>query len=126
MTAPFLNLLVLRAPDIEKAQRFYSLLGFAFTRHAHGSGPPHYAADTGAQVFEIYPQTGSESSTSNVRIGFRVANIETAISRLVARGAKLIATPKESPFGRRAVVSDPFGHTIELTELEAAAAPSTS
>ena len=116
MSAPFLNLVVLRAPDIEEAQRFYSLLGLSFTKHAHGSGPQHYAADSGAQVFEIYPQTNAEDSTKSVRIGFKVRTLDATVARLVEGGAKVISAPKDSPWGRRAVTSDPIGHKIELLE----------
>ena len=116
MSAPFLNLVVLRAPDIEEAQRFYSLLGLSFTKHAHGSGPQHYAAESGSQVFEIYPQNGADDSTRGVRIGFRVAALDAVVARLAEGGAKIVSAPKDSPWGRRAVVSDPIGHKIELLE----------
>jgi lactoylglutathione lyase len=116
MSAPFLNLVVLRAPDIEKAQRFYSLLGLSFTKHAHGTGPQHYAAESAAQVFEIYPQVGTEDSTKSIRIGFSVHALDALVARLVGGGAEVISTPKDSPWGRRAVLSDPIGHKIELIE----------
>ena len=116
MSAPFLNLLVLRAPDIEKAQRFYSLLGFSFTKHAHGSGPEHYAADTGSQVLEIYPQTDAESSTKSTRVGFRVRGVDEMVTRLIGGGATIISPAKDSQWGRRAVVCDPIGHKLELIE----------
>jgi predicted enzyme related to lactoylglutathione lyase len=116
----FLNLVVLRAPDIEEAQRFYSLLGFSFTKHAHGSGPQHYAADTGEQIFEIYPQANAEDSTKSVRLGFKVPALDATVARLVEGGAKIISTPRDSPWGRRAVVSDSIGHKIELIEVHAA------
>ncbi|MES2697308.1 MAG: VOC family protein [Verrucomicrobiota bacterium] len=116
MPAPALNLLVLRAPDIEAAQRFYSLLGFTFTKHAHGKGPEHYAAETGSLVFELYPQTDAANSTANARIGFRVTGLDALLARLLEGGATLISPAKDSPWGRRAVVADPFGHKLELTE----------
>lgn len=118
MPAPTLNLLVLRAPDIEEAQRFYSLLGFEFIKHAHGKGPAHYAADSGGLVFEIYPQTETEGTTRNTRIGFRVRELGATIDRLVAGGGTLVSPAKDSPWGRRAVVADPVGHKIELVETE--------
>ena len=116
MTPPFLNLLALRAPDIERAQKFYSLLGFSFTKHAHGSGPEHYAAESESQVFEIYPQTGAEDSTKSTRIGFKVCGVDEVVARLVSGGATIISPVKDSPWGRRAVVSDPVGHKLELVE----------
>ena len=49
-----LNLVVLRSPDVERAKRFYELLGLTFAKHRHGSGPEHYASEDGPLVFEIY------------------------------------------------------------------------
>src|SRR5262249_22615390 len=79
MPSPRLNLFVLRAPDIESAQRFYALLGLSFTKHAHGSGPLHYAADSNGFILEIYPQTEADSPTTGVRIGFKVRDLDATI-----------------------------------------------
>ena len=57
-----LNLVVIRSPDIERACRFYSALGLAFTKHAHGTGPEHYACEIGGIVFEIYPRKSEDDS----------------------------------------------------------------
>ena len=118
MSAPFLNLIVIRVPDIEEAQRFYSLFGFSFTKHAHGSGPVHYAAESNSQVFEIYPQSDVEGSTKSTRIGFKVQGLDALVARLVTGGAKVVSPVKNSPWGRRAVVTDLVGHKLELVEDE--------
>jgi len=54
MTQPQLNLLVIRARDIDLAAQFYCALGLTFERHQHGNGPAHYAAATADWVFEIW------------------------------------------------------------------------
>jgi lactoylglutathione lyase len=114
MTEPRLNLVVIRVPDIEAARRFYSALGLSFAKHSHGKGPAHYAAEDGPVVFEIYPQTGTEDSTSSVRLGFKVSDVAQIVSCAVNQGAKIISPLKQSPWGLRAVVEDPFGHKIEF------------
>ncbi len=111
-----LNLLVLRVPDLERASDFYSAFGLTFTKHAHGQGPEHYAAEFGGMVFELYPQASEDASTKHVRIGFRVADAAAIIQALETKGGKIISPLQDSPWGLRAVVSDPFGHRIELTE----------
>jgi len=116
MTGPTLNLLVIRSPDIDRSARFYELLGLVFTKHAHGTGPEHYAAELGSAVFEIYPRHEEKDSTSRARLGFRVANLDQTITALQQAGAKIVSAPKDTPFGRRAVVDDPDGHRIELTQ----------
>ena len=116
MPTPSLNLLVLRVPDIERAANFYSVFGFTFTKHAHGKGPEHYAAELGPLVFELYPQMSAENSTKDTRIGFQVSDAATVIQRLENEGGTLVSPLKDSPWGPRAVVDDPFGHRIEICE----------
>jgi lactoylglutathione lyase len=123
MPAPFLNLVVIRAPNPEEVQRFYSLLGFSFAKHAHGSGPEHYAAQSSAQVFEIYPQTTPDEATKSTRLGFKVRGLEETVARLVSGGGKIVSPVKDSPWGRRAVISDPVGHKLELVEDDTRESP---
>lgn len=42
-----LNLLVLRTDDLEKSLDFYAALGLTFEKHKHGTGPSHYACESG-------------------------------------------------------------------------------
>jgi len=115
MSAPRLNLVVLRVADIDRAAAFYRLLGFEFVKHAHGTGPQHYASDAAGFVFELYPATAEQSVSSSTRIGFAVPNVDDAAAKLSSfAGAKLVTAPKDSEWGRRAVVADPDGHRIEL------------
>ncbi|HEX3359115.1 MAG TPA: VOC family protein [Tepidisphaeraceae bacterium] len=115
MNAPCLNLVVLRVADIDRSAAFYRLLGFEFLKHAHGSGPEHYASDSNGFVFELYPSTPEQPVSSSTRIGFAVTNVDDAAIKLGAvAGAKIVTPPKDSEWGRRAVVADPDGHRIEL------------
>jgi len=116
---PTLNLLVIRSPDMERAVTFYRALGLEFTRHAHGTGPQHYTAAMGALVFEIYPQTTKSSPTTGTRIGFSVVSVDEAVQLLSQVGAIVITPPSDSEWGRRAVVKDLDGHTVELVERKA-------
>jgi len=115
MTAARLNLVVLRVADIDRAVAFYRLLGLAFTKHAHGTGPQHYASEVSGFVFELYAATPEQPVSSSTRIGFTVSNVDEAVAALTAvAGARLIAAAKNSEWGRRAVVADPDGHRVEL------------
>lgn len=122
MTAPdnradvSLNLVVIRAADMERAAAFYRLLGLTFQKHRHGSGPEHFACEMGQSVFEIYPRKDKTDSTASVRLGFSVASLHKVVAELQAAGATIVSPPKDSPWGRRAVVDDPDGHRVELTE----------
>ena len=116
MTDPVLNLVVLRAIGIERAAEFYSRLGLKFTRHQHGNGPVHFAAELGGCVFELYPQDPAGPSTLGTRVGFGVSSLDEVIAQLGAYPGAIISPPKNSPWGRRAVIADPDGHRVELVE----------
>jgi len=111
-----INLVVLRVPDLGVAERFYGALGLEFHRHAHGSGLEHCAADVGSSVFEIYPLAPKDNPTTSTRIGFTVTRIDETIASAIKVGGRVISAPKDSEWGKRAVLADPFEHRIELIE----------
>lgn len=111
-----INLVVLRVPDLDTAVRFYSAIGLLFHRHAHGAGPEHCAAEIGKSVFEIYPLGPKDNPTTSTRVGFDVTNMDEAIALATQAGGRVVSSPKDSEWGRRAVLADPFEHRIELIE----------
>jgi predicted enzyme related to lactoylglutathione lyase len=116
MNQVIISLVVLRSSDLPRAAKFYSRLGLQFTRHQHGSGPEHFAAEVGGGVFELYPQSPDGPSTLGTRIGFTVPSLESAIAALSEYPAAVISPPKDSEWGRRAVIADPDGHRVELLQ----------
>jgi lactoylglutathione lyase len=116
MSSVTLNLVVLRSLDMARAAEFYSRLGLQFTRHQHGKGPEHYSAESGGSVFEIYPMTPDGPSTLGTRIGFRVPSLDSAMAAISEHHEAVISPPKDSEWGRRAVIADPDGHCIELLQ----------
>ena len=111
---PVANLLVIRSPNIDRAVTFYQQMGMLFGRHTHGKGPEHYASDICGFVFEIYPQRNSDDVTTNTRIGFNVDDVDSVIEMLREIGATIVTEPNDTEWGRRAVVRDFDGHTVEL------------
>lgn len=83
-------------------------------RHRHGNGPEHLSSEGGGVVFEIYPQSANSDSTRGTRIGFSVGSVDRVLSSL--RSEAVLSAPHDSTWGRRAVIADPDGHRIELTE----------
>jgi len=117
MKSPELNLVVLRSPDLARAVAFYIKLGLQFIQHQHGNGPEHFSAKLGGSVFELYPKVaGGIEITLGTRIGFRVASLDTCIAAFTDYPDAIVSPPKDSPWGRRAVIADPDGHRIELVE----------
>jgi lactoylglutathione lyase len=111
-----INLITIRSSDIERAVRFYETLGMHFRKHAHNGGPEHYCSEDAGMVFEIYPLMTGKQPTVETRLGFSVNSLDSAVSGLTEAGARLVAAPADSPWGRRAVLADFDGHRIELTE----------
>ncbi|WP_442483962.1 VOC family protein [Aeoliella sp. SH292] len=107
-----LNLVVLRSANLSRAQAFYEVLGLSFDTHRHGNGPEHLACERDGFVFELYPL--ADMPTSATRIGFAVDDVDRVVSELQAIGAELHQAPKDSPWGRRAVMRDFDGHLVEL------------
>ncbi|MGC4016282.1 MAG: VOC family protein [Luteolibacter sp.] len=116
MAEPILNLVVIRCSDMERSSAFYTRLGLTFTRHRHGKGPEHDAAEMGGVVFELYPQVPGGLSTLGTRIGFRVSSLEDVIAALADFPETVVSPPKASEWGLRAVIADPDGHRIELIQ----------
>jgi len=113
-TPPMANLLVLRSPDIHRAARFYQALGMLFTLEQHGDGPEHYSSSVNGYVFELYPLGPNRAPTTSTRLGFSVDSVDELVPLVQATGAELVSPPYDSEWGRRAVVRDLDGHTVEL------------
>lgn len=110
-----LNLTVIRCADIEISVAFYRLLGLAFEKHRHGSGPDHYAASEEGWTFELYPASLKFPASGSTRIGFVVDSCDSIVEQVQLAGHIIDSMPTDSPWGRRAVVVDPDGHRVELT-----------
>jgi predicted enzyme related to lactoylglutathione lyase len=110
-----LNLVVLRSADLDRAARFYTVLGIDFAREQHGSGPEHLACSLGEVVLEIYLKADG-SDDSQTGIGFLVPSVGAIVEEVRLAGGTIVSPPRESEWGLRAVVADPDGHRVELTE----------
>lgn len=117
MTNIALNLVVLRCADIEASAMFYTVVGLHFTRHRHGQGQEHYAAEFGAAVFELYPTNAKSEPSTGARVGFSVPSVDEAVQRVREKyPSAVVSVPSDSPWGRRAVLVDPDGHRVEVTQ----------
>lgn len=116
-----LNLLVIRASNLELSRTFYEHLGFALKQEKHGQGPSHYSCSIGDTIFELYPCTG-RAVPSTVRLGLRLSDAKSAIDRLRSEGllreAPRMVDRECAP--TVCIVKDPDGNSIEL-EVSAAA-----
>ena len=118
-----LNLVLLRTPDVKRAVKFYTKLGLTFVQHRHGNSPEHFSAELAGAVFELYPLSVGGPSTLGTRIGFHVPSIDATLAGLSDYPGAVLSPAKNSEWGWRAVVADPDGHRVELTQATSAARP---
>jgi predicted enzyme related to lactoylglutathione lyase len=116
MSGISLNLVVLRAMDMERSVAFYTQLGLRFVEQRHGSGQEHFSAEISGGVFELYPWGSDGPSTTGTRIGFRVPSVDATLAALSEFPGAILSPARNSEWGRRAVVADPDGHRVELLQ----------
>jgi lactoylglutathione lyase len=114
-----LTLLVLKTHQVEQLRAFYLTLGVNLVEEKHGKGPVHFAGRAGAVVIEVYPLTDDSSPVdSSTRLGFAVENVAEVIRALERIGTKSVTPPKETAWGFQAIVKDPDGRSVELTQAQ--------
>jgi predicted enzyme related to lactoylglutathione lyase len=119
-----LSLLVLRAADPTRTRRFYETLGLSFAVEQHETGALHYSCALGETVLEIYPGHEARAPEANsggaTMLGLSVKDVDAACAAATTGGAKIRRVPTGSGAGRRAVLEDPDGRVVELTNSSAA------
>jgi predicted enzyme related to lactoylglutathione lyase len=110
-----LGMVILETRDLEASKAFYESLGLMLHEEQHGRGPRHYAAMIGPLVFELYPCHGNDTP-ARARLGFETSALDRTLDTLRAGSATIIREPHDSPWGRCALVQDPDGNRIQLTE----------
>src|SRR5262249_21174851 len=101
----------------EQVRRFYQSLGIGLIEEQHGRGPVHLAGRAGEVVIEVYtaPDDGSPVDSST-RLGFAVRHLADVVQALQWIGTKIVTGPKDTAWGIQAVVKDPDGRSVELTQ----------
>jgi lactoylglutathione lyase len=121
MSQPSLNLLVIRVANIESAIAFYQTIGLEFIQEQHGNGPIHYSCEIGSTVLEIYPgkpgNAPPRTNAGSTMMGFQVVSLDEIVVVLQNKGTTILTAPQDSQWGRRAVVQDPDGRAVELSQL---------
>lgn len=107
-----LNLVVLRSSNPALLAGFYSKLGLKFQQEKHRNGPVHFAADAEGCVLEIYPLKAGGPSTAGLRLGFTVPHLAGLVEEL----GEAVRSQRSTEHGLQAVVVDPDGHVVELTQ----------
>lgn len=114
--------IILYSTDLDVIVPFYRALGLALDAQEDVGGEKHYACEMGLSHFAIFPAREGSIGTSSYRasgstlIGFQVDKVDRLVETAQQHGAKVVEAPHEVPWGRRAVISDPEGRTLELNQ----------
>jgi predicted enzyme related to lactoylglutathione lyase len=128
MTAAPQVLINLDVDDIERATRFYTEgIGLRLGRRFDDEFVELVGAE--APLYLLRKSAGSAPFAGTrqqrdygrhwtpVHLDFVVAELDSAVQRATAAGAKLESPPSEHAYGRLALLSDPFGHGFCLLEF---------
>jgi predicted enzyme related to lactoylglutathione lyase len=114
---PSLTLIVLRAADLPLTLAFYRTLGLDFSETQRGKGPVHYTCVLGGLLLELYPgkpgAAPERAQAGAVMLGFTVESLDAVLDAL---NAPVVTPPQTTSWGRRAVVLDPDGRAVDLSE----------
>jgi len=110
-----LNLAVIHVANLDRSAAFFEALCVTFSRERHGNGPEHLSACLNGLVFELYPRR-NEAAKDNTRLGFKVPSLSEALNAIQSVGGVVASPPSQSEFGLRAVVIDPDGRRVELSQ----------
>jgi len=122
-------LINLDVDDMERAVVFYTqALGLRVGRRFDGGFVELLGAEAAIYLLlkaeSTVPFEGAEQRRSYARhwtplhLDFVVDDLDAAIARALAAGAVLEAAPSRHPYGRLALLHDPFGHGFCLLQFE--------
>ena len=109
--------LVLYARVPARTAGFYRALGVEFETRSDGR---HVGAVEGLTIAIVEGRPGEIAAAMAVpgatMVGFRVASVDEAILAVHQLGGTIVRHTEALDWGRRAVVADPDGRAVELTD----------
>jgi catechol 2,3-dioxygenase-like lactoylglutathione lyase family enzyme len=112
------SFVAITATDLGRARRFWvDQLGFRVTEERHHD---FFIVDAGGLRLCVDRADGEihvPGGTDPV-IGFKVASLDAALAALAERGVQGAGAPVQGEHGRYAVVRDPDGRPVIVTEVD--------
>ncbi|CAN5461711.1 VOC family protein [soil metagenome] len=115
-------------PDTETGERFYTAafglkvgrrFGKDFVELLGWESPVYLLAKNAATVGAGGDLRRYERHWTPFHLDVVVDDVDAAVARAVAAGATLEAPAKDAPYGRIAMLADPFGHGFCLLQFSA-------
>ena len=96
------------------SSRSTNLWASRLRRSNTAKGPLHHSAPLGDGIIEIYPLPDDQTVDSTTRLGFAIADPDSAVGGAESLGGRVIKPGRDTPWGYMALVADPDGRTVEL------------
>ena len=121
-------LLNIDVPDVEAAERFYTAafdlkvgrrFGIDFVELVGWPATVYLLTKPAGTVGAGSDRRRYERHWTPVHADIVVDNVDVAVERAVAAGAKLESAAKDTSYGRIAMLADPFGHGFCLLQFNA-------
>lgn len=98
---------------------FYQIIGFQFEcRKVDKGSEVHRAVHNGVEFSLYCIQNPQKTQIPSLQLGFSVTDLESTVSKLTqVPGVMCILDPTDMPDGKRAIILDPDGHSLDLQEI---------
>ncbi len=105
---------VVYTEDLEKLLDFYEA-ALGVKPEDHGDWRPFNLA---AGTFALHEGGAPADQPQSFHVSIEVDDIDAALARCEAHGARVLEGVSDEAFGRRAVIEDPDGHRLYLFQSE--------
>ena|ERR1700692_2758164 len=108
--------ITVNTPNLEEMLRFYQILGCNFQQAGIEKGGKLYRSHIrGIEFCLLSTKTFRRDRHPQVMITFKLPSLDEKIQSLTAvSGVLVVLDPMDTPDGRRALLQDPDGNSIEL------------
>lgn len=113
-----LTSITLNTMHLQAMLDFYRIIGFQFKAVKVEKGSEVYRAAHDGVEFSLYSIKNKDNSQiPTMQLGFRITDLEKNVTQLEKiQGVVCILGPTEMPDGKKAIILDPDGHSIELIQ----------
>ncbi|MBS1969761.1 MAG: VOC family protein [Bdellovibrionales bacterium] len=108
--------ITVNTPNLENMVRFYEILGCKFAKVKVTIGGELFRSSlAGFELSLMSIQSATTGHYPKVMMGFRIQDMEAKVEKLSSiPGVIMILDPTDMPDGRKAILQDPDGHSVEL------------
>lgn len=108
--------ITVNTPNLENMLRFYEILGCQFSKIKVNLGSELFRSTLeGFELSLLSNQAGEVSLYPKVMMGFKINELEKKINQLYSiPGVVVILDPTDLSDGRKAILQDPDGNSVEL------------